>query len=328
MRTTPPPVSGLAWGGLALATAVLWLLGGLLGGPWGIAAGSMLVAAPAAFLWHRAAARWRARRQALAFPFPEDRRRLLLGWYDHYVRLPADLRARFEDDLRIFLAEKRITGIGVEVSDEMRLLVAASAVTLSLGWPDFEWNEHSETLLYPDDFDRDYEFGSDELAGQAHPWGVVILSVPTLCESFRDPDDAYHVGLHEFAHLLDLEHAHFDGIPIGMDETHARRWVEIREREMPRMRDGDSVIDDYGAYDPVEFFAVSVEAFFEAALSLRRGCPELYELLAIYFRQDPAAWDDARGLLLKPPAIPRPPRPPRRRGKRRRRPSEPSGIST
>ena len=44
----------------------------------------------------------------------------------------------------------------MEVDDELRLLVAASAVTLSAGWPDYEWDQLTEVLLYPDDFDRDY----------------------------------------------------------------------------------------------------------------------------------------------------------------------------
>jgi len=310
-----------------LAAAILGLIGGILLGPWGMAAGPVLVAAPTAFLWRQAVARWRLRRSALAVPVPDAWRRLLLDWSDHYARLPEPLRARFEDDLRIFLAERQITGVGVEATDEVRLLVAASAVTLTLGWPDAEWDQLTEVLLYPDDFDRDYEFGRDELAGEAHTWGTVILSVPTLCESFRDPDDGYHVGFHEFAHLLDLEHARFDGIPAGFDEAQANRWVEIREQEIPRMLRDDSVLDDYGAHDPVEFFAVSVEAFFETALALRRACPELYELLVAYFRQDPAGWDDARGLLLDPPARPRPPRRRLRRGRRRPHPPASSGIS-
>jgi len=78
------------------------------------------------------------------------------------------------------------------------------AVTLSVGWPEYEWDHLTEVLLYPDDFDRDYRFGGDERAGETHPWGTVILSVPALLESFEVPDDAFHVGLHEFAHLLDV----------------------------------------------------------------------------------------------------------------------------
>jgi Mlc titration factor MtfA (ptsG expression regulator) len=69
-------------------------------------------------------------------------------------------------------------------------------------------------------------------------------------------------------------------------------------REMERMRKGKSVIDDYGAHEPAEFLAVAVEAFFESALELRLRHREVYDVLAGYFRQDPAAWDDARGLKL------------------------------
>lgn len=315
MRTAPPPISPIAWAGLALGAGILSILVGLFAGLWGALASLVLAALPVAILAWRSAVRWRARRAALAAPFSEDWRVLLRQWCDHYNRLPEDLRARFEDDLRIFLAEKRITGVGVEVIDELRLLVAASAVTLSLGWPAYDWEQLNEILLYPDDFDRDYEFGVDDLSGQAHPWGTVILSVPALCQSFRDPDDAYHVGFHEFAHLLDLEQTRFDGIPLGFDDTAARRWVEVREREIPKMLRGESLLDEYGAHDPVEFLGVAVEAFFETALAMRRSHDELYELLVAYFQQDPAAWDDARGLTLEPTR----PRLPRHRGRTGRR---------
>jgi Mlc titration factor MtfA (ptsG expression regulator) len=58
------------------------------------------------------------------------------------------------------------------------------------------------------------------------------------------------------------------------------------------------VLDDYGAHDPVEFLAVAVEGFFEMPLAVRKRHRELYALLVLYFGQDPAAWDDARGLRL------------------------------
>lgn len=315
MRIAPPRISPVAWAGLALGAGLLGFLVGLVAGLWGAVLIVALTALTVGVLAWRSTERWHARRAALATPFPEAWRDLLRQWCDHYNRLPDDLRARFEDDVRLFLAEKPITGVGVEVAEEHRLLVAASAVTLSLGWPAYDWEQLNEVLLYPDDFDRDYEFGADDMSGQAHPWGTVILSVPAMCQSFRDPDDAYHVGFHEFAHLLDLEQTYFDGIPLGFGDAAARRWVEVREREIPQMLRGESVLDEYGAHDPVEFLAVAVEAFFEAALALRRNHGELYELLVMYFQQDPAAWDDARGLTLEPIR----PRPPRRRGRTGRR---------
>jgi hypothetical protein len=271
-------------------------LGGLAGG-WPGAGAGLAAGVGVGLAVQRALGRRSARREAaLALPFPERWRELLLARYDHYERLPPEWRRRFEDDLRIFLLEKRVTGVGVDVTDELRLLVAASAVTLSVGWPEYEWDQLTEVLLYPDDFDRDYAFGGDERSGEAHPWGTVILSVPSLLESFDVPDDAYHVGLHEFAHLLDVDQTHFDGIPVGLDEARARAWVAAAEKEMERLRRGRSAFDDYGAHDPVEFLGVAVEAFFEVSQVVRRRHREVYLILSAYFGQDPAAWDDARGL--------------------------------
>ena len=279
-----------------VAAAAGTTLGAMAGG-WGGAAAGLLAGAGVGLAVHRLLGRRPARRRAtLALPFPERWRTFLLERCDHYERMDPAWRARFEDDLRVFVAEKRVTGVGVEVTDEVRLLVAASAVTLSVGWPEYEWDHLTEVLLYPDDFDRDYAFGGHERVGEAHPWGTVILSVPALLESFEVPDDAYHVGIHEFAHLLDVDQTHFDGIPVGFHGERAREWVAVAEREMERMRRGRSAFDDYGAHDPVEFLGVAVEAFFEIPQIVRRRHREVYELLSAYFGQDPAAWDDARGL--------------------------------
>jgi Mlc titration factor MtfA (ptsG expression regulator) len=48
-------------------------------------------------------------------------------------------------------------------------------------------------------------------------------------------------------------------------------------------------IDAYGATSPAEFFAVVTEVFFEKPEPLKRRHPELYEQLALFYRQDPAA---------------------------------------
>ncbi len=295
MRSDQPADRGfdrLAGLSATLATTAV----GAMAADWAGAAAGLVVGIGAGVALQFALGRKARRRNAaLATPFPEAWRQTLLRACDSFERLDPTWRARFERDVQIFLAEKRITGVGVELDDELRLLVAASAVTLSVGWPDYEWDQLSEVLLYPDDFDRDYRFGGAERAGEAHPWGTVILSVPALFDSFEYPDDAFHVGIHEFAHLLDVSQTHFDGIPAGLAGRGAREWVTLAEKEMERLRHGRSVFDDYGAHDPVEFWAVAVEAFFEVPQLVRRRHRESYALLSGYFGQDPAAWDDARG---------------------------------
>jgi MtfA peptidase len=295
LRTEPVGDRWFAVAAGALALVAAAGLGGLLFGERGALGGGVLGLVAGFGLRRALGLRAQRRRALLAAPFPEAWRRFLRERCDPYLRIPTDLRGRFEDDLRVFVAEKRITGVGIEATEELKLLVAASAVTLSLGWPDYEWDRLSEVLLYPQDFDRDYGFEMRELSGQAHGWGTVILSAPALVESFARPDDGYHVGIHEFAHLVQVDQSRFAEIPLGLGAAGSREWADLVIAETDRLRRGKSVLDPYAGENPSEFLAVAVEAFFEMPLDLRARHREVYEILADYFHQDPAAWDEARG---------------------------------
>src|SRR6185295_8726649 len=162
---------------------------------------------------------------------------------------------------------------------------AASAVMLTVGWSGYTWDQLTEVLVHPDNFDRDYRFGGTDLAGQAHAWGTVILSAPALLRSFAVTDDGYHLGVHEFAHLLDLAQTRFDGIPPYLSDESIRKWEGIMKQEHERLRRGDSELSPYGLRGPEELFAVAVEAFFQIPIALTRSHTELYAFLSSYFRQ-------------------------------------------
>jgi Mlc titration factor MtfA (ptsG expression regulator) len=51
-----------------------------------------------------------------------------------------------------------------------------------------------------------------------------------------------------------------------------------------------TLLDTYGATDPAEFFAVSVEAFFEQPRALHAHHPKLYGELQKYFQQNPVEY--------------------------------------
>jgi hypothetical protein len=71
--------------------------------------------------------------------------------------------------------------------------------------------------------------------------------------------------------------------------------MEVFEREYEALIEADdrgrrTLIDPYGAENPAEFFAVVTESFFKRGAKLGERHPELYDLLAAYYRQDPAGW--------------------------------------
>ena len=177
-----------------------------------------------------------------------------------------------------------------EVDDETRLLVAVSAVSLTVGWPDYTWDQLAEVLLHPEDFDRDDNFGGTDASGRAHPWGIVILSVPALNRSFDEASDGYHVGFHEFAHLLDLLHSRFDGIPSGLSDDSIRRWMKIIQAEEDRLRRVIPYLIRMLYRTRLSSLRRQWKLFFRRLLRFAGQHGELYEFLSSYFCQDPASW--------------------------------------
>jgi hypothetical protein len=125
--------------------------------------------------------------------------------------------------------------------------------------------------------------------------GSLVLSWGAVKHGAADPADGKNVVLHEFAHQLDYENHAADGVPGLATREQQLAWSEVMRSEFESLRAADetgipTLLDTYGATDPVEFFAVSVEAFFEQPRALRARHPNLYAELQKYFQQDPVEY--------------------------------------
>src|SRR4029077_14487033 len=114
-----------------------------------------------------------------------------------------------------------------------------------------------EILIYPQPFDEHFRRARRHVAyaGMVVPRNAIALSKAALIWSFRE-DEPYHVGLHEFAHFLDVEDGRFDGVPSGLPDASQRRWQALIATELARVRDGDSALDEYAGTNEAETFAV------------------------------------------------------------------------
>jgi Mlc titration factor MtfA (ptsG expression regulator) len=221
--------------------------------------------------------------------FPEPWRRTLQRQVRYYAELPGDDRMRFEREVAMFLDTAEITGVRTKVSDEVRVLVASSIVMLTFGRPGWQIDDVPEILIYPEAFDERFRCGSDRtLAGLVAPRNAVIFSKPALLSSFRH-EEPYHVGLHEFAHVLDMEDGRFDGVPRGLGFEAQRRWQALIAREHALVRTHRSVLGEYAGTSEPETFAVAIEHFFQAPRPLRARHPALYDAISEYLNQDPVA---------------------------------------
>ncbi|MGC1720405.1 MAG: zinc-dependent peptidase, partial [Isosphaeraceae bacterium] len=85
-----------------------------------------------------------------------------------------------------------------------------------------------------------------------------------------------------------------DGTPILEHRSQYVTWARVLGDEIDQLRreteqGRTDVLDEYGATNPAEFFAVATECFFEKPIQLQRKHPQLYEELKAYYRQDPAS---------------------------------------
>lgn len=277
------------------ACAVLLVLGIVIMASSFLRPGWALLAIPAAAVYGAAALRRPLRRRRIARqPFPRAWRDILLGGVPFYRELGSEGRRRFERDVRYFLAEQRIEGVDdVEITDEVKVLIAAGAAVLLHGQPEWELPRGHTILVYRSAFDETFRCRQEgPLAGQMHGQGPIIISLEALLGGWRGETEDSNVALHEFAHLMDMRCATAHGIPRMLTPRAARAWVDLVHREMAKVERGRSLLREYAATDEAEFFAVAVEYFFQKPEALRDGHPELYAALAQFFNQDPASRND------------------------------------
>lgn len=218
-------------------------------------------------------------------------KQLLLEHVEFYAALDPPKKLLFEDKLAHFLGGIKIEGIGVEISPLDRILVGASAVIPILGFDEWEYRNLGTVLLYPDTFNKDFQFAEGErnimgMVGDGYMNGQMILSQSALRHGFSKSAGRENTGIHEFVHLLDKSDGATDGIPQNfMKHGYAIPWVKMMHQEIQRIEDNQSDINPYAITNEAEFFAVTSEYFFENPERMKDKHPALYDGLSKIFGQ-------------------------------------------
>jgi MtfA peptidase len=240
-------------------------------------------------------------------PFPEAWRAIMERDVAYVQLLSESERKRLEALVQVFLAEKNLEGCGgLELTDEIRVTVAANACILLLGLSHDMYRGVHSILIYPSTVQpparspgffelptRAVEI-SHPLLGEAHRGGPVIVVWDAAKRASRHPRSGHNVVFHELAHKLDMLDGAVDGTPPLRGSAELRRWAEVCSRAYAELqacvaRGEPSFMDDYGAQSEGEFFAVATETFFTTPGRLLQHQPELYAVLRSFYRQDPAA---------------------------------------
>lgn len=225
----------------------------------------------------------------------------------HYGVLADAERAELNAMIQVFIEEKQWEGCGgLDLTDEIRVTIAAEACLLQLGLPHDYYRNVESILVYPtivvlpehhpgvfERIDSPVDVNV-AILGQAFAHGPVILVWDAVLHGARHPEQGHNVVYHEFAHKLDMLDGTADGTPPLADGDLLAEWVTVCSREFQRLRGlagkgHKTFLDAYGATSEAEFFAVATEEFFDRPIALHAHAPDLYHLLSAYYRQDPAS---------------------------------------
>ena len=239
-------------------------------------------------------------------PFPKEWEKFLTGNVKLYRCLPSDLQEELKGYINLFVATKHFEGAGgLEVTDEMRVTVAALACMLLLNRDTRNYPDLRTIILYPSAYVVDPESDIVRL-GESWNDGEVVLAWDSVTSSSHDFRSGKNLVLHEFAHRLDQIDGAGDGVPDLQTQAQYFAWAEVMSREFQRLQKRvdqghKTLIRPYGATNAAEFFACITENFFERPQQLKVKHPDIYQQLKEFYHLDPVTWQDGEGTYLSSP---------------------------
>ena len=204
----------------------------------------------------------------------------------YYNRLNLEEQRKFLFRTYLFQHSKNFHYIEVEETAEMPMLVSAAAVQLTFGLEKFKLNYFDDIFILRDDYH--YGFYSRPFMGHVDQTGI-YLSWDNFIKGISNQTPNCNVGLHEMGHAL----AYVNFVTRTEEDKHFKKeFVNFSKVARPiftSMQQGGAknLLGEYAATNYHEFWAVSVEVFFENSVQFRHELPELYEAMSHVLNQDP-----------------------------------------
>lgn len=244
----------------------------------------------------------RRRKRISRSPWPSSWDSILSNNVGHFSVLSLIEKKKLKAITKVIVHEKNWEAHGgLVMTDEIKVTIAGTAALLLLGVDGFYFDGVNTIIVFPHPIRRETQGGliagrESHHAGEAWQGGQVVLSWQHVVRDSRDPTDGRNLVIHEFAHCLDGLDGEMGGSLKFDDPATATRWQHVSTSEFEALaaaaQQGQStLLDDYGATNLAEFFAVCSEAFFEKPHQLKHRHSELYDLLVAYYHIDPSKWN-------------------------------------
>ena len=204
--------------------------------------------------------------------------RILEQSFDFYNGLSQKNQVIFQNRLLTFINNKKfVSREDFEITEEMRVLISATAVMLTFGFRNYKLELFETIIIYPKAYYS--KINKVQHKGETNPQlKTIVFSWEDFKHGFKIGDDNLNLGIHEFGHAIHLNAMRKKDISSvifrqGFNElTHYLSNNENVRKELLATK----YFRAYAYTNQYEFFAVLLENFIETPEEFRSNFPELY----------------------------------------------------
>ncbi|HLT32905.1 MAG TPA: zinc-dependent peptidase [Aquaticitalea sp.] len=207
-----------------------------------------------------------------------SQKKILETQFHFYKKLSSKHQQYFGHRVASFMKDKKFIGReGLVVTEEMRVLISATAVMLTFGFRDYYIGLIGNIFIYPDEF---YSTTNESYhKGEFNPrLETLVLSWKDFKKGFDTDKDKINLGIHEFAHAIHLNSIKERDISSTIFSDSFKELTELltQEEGLRKSLIESSYFREYAYTNQYEFVAVIIETFIESPSEFRSQFPQVY----------------------------------------------------
>ncbi|WP_242091817.1 zinc-dependent peptidase [Aestuariivivens sediminicola] len=208
----------------------------------------------------------------------ELQKQILKDKFRFYNKLSEQNKRYFEHRVASFIIDKDFIGRGgLVITEEMKVLLAATAVMLTFGFRDFYIGLISKIVVYPKKFYS--KSNASYHKGEFNPkLKALVLSWEDFLKGFDVEDDNLNLGIHEFTHAIHINSIKERDISSTIFSDTFKELSEMLSKD-DALRDSitsSKYFRKYAYTNQFEFLAVAIEHFIETPQDFKSEFPQVY----------------------------------------------------
>jgi Mlc titration factor MtfA (ptsG expression regulator) len=222
-------------------------------------------------------------------PLDPQAERILADYCAFYRPLSAELKQRFRNRVALYVlgndfmrpvhpSAMDADEMRVQVPEDLKIAVAASAVQVSFGKPKFATTKFEHIVLYPHPFPSP-QFEAMHTCEIYPADGVVMFDANTLMAGINQPRQIFSIGIYEMARIFKMEDPSVS-VPI-LDEKTFETLKKVTGI-------GREQVEAVVGLTDLDAFAVGAYYFFTFSKEFQTALPDLYQLFINVFQQNPS----------------------------------------